>query len=45
MAHALALVLRHNHAATPREALRALLVWFCGLALIGAGPFFPGVAW
>lgn len=27
------------------ESLRIALVYGCALALIGAGPFLPGVAW
>ena len=30
---------------TPFDALRMIMVYACALALIGAGPFLPGVAW
>ena len=44
MALALALpVLKHPPLSL--ETLRLVLVYGCALALIGAGPFFPGVVW
>jgi len=29
----------------PFDTVRMALIYFCALALIGAGPFLPGVAW
>ena len=44
MAHALALAAYQPRFST-MELLRLVLVYGCALAVIGAGPFMPGVAW
>jgi len=44
MPHAIALAARIQTIA-PFEGLRMVLVYACALALIGAGPFLPGIAW